>query len=161
MKNGAAKVSSRAPVWGASGGERGRKSREEVSSRAPVWGASYAPKLGAADEIVSSRAPVWGASHFLAGNVQRPYSFKSCPRVGGIPALLWVPLAEYPFQVVPPCGGHPYRSEGPGAQSTGFKSCPRVGGINILDPNTKATASFKSCPRVGGIPMQICCSGAS
>ena len=56
-----------------------------VSSRAPVWGASLYRKLCAACSVVSSRAPVWGAS--TAPNRIMP---------------------GYQFQVVPPCGGHPY-----------------------------------------------------
>ena len=57
-----------------------------VSSRAPVWGASLRCDVRDGDLSVSSRAPVWGASS----------------------------LEEYlgediPFQVVPPCGGHPFR----------------------------------------------------
>ena len=99
-------VSSRAPVWGASGSEWYNFKFDCVSSRAPVWGASrflpdcmistwfqVVPPCGGhpqrlqeleAAGLVSSRAPVWGASKkpFLS----RPIgvSFKSCPRVGGI-----------------------------------------------------------------------------
>ena len=82
------------------------------------------------DELVSSRAPVWGASlRFLhnvfcrngfkscprvggispAMNVSGVYlGFKSCPRVGGIRTCLKVLRPACLFQVVPPCGGHPY-----------------------------------------------------
>ena len=76
---------------------------------------------------VSSRAPVWGASKIWRPNWQRPSSFKSCPRVGGILGpggfhILRLVSSRAPvwgasrlqrcqgmaraFQVVPPCGGH-------------------------------------------------------
>ena len=169
-----------------------------VSSRAPVWGASFraycpvcdpcfksCPRVGGIPQAlhtttnpgeVSSRAPVWGASFKFFRKIFRH-------------AL---------FQVVPPCGGHQgnkaaanfarrVSSRAPvwGASSLvhvvalkirGFKSCPRVGGIWIDSrrkmlksvfqvvppcgghlPNQRADsgrlASFKSCPRVGGIPQ--------
>ena len=143
-------VSSRAPVWGASGSEWYNFKFDCVSSRAPVWGASrflpdcmistwfqVVPPCGGhpqrlqeleAAGLVSSRAPVWGASKkpFLS----RPIgvSFKSCPRVGGIP---------YFFAKV----SIPWR----------FKSCPRVGGIGEAAGLRRGSCRFKSCPRVGGI----------
>ena len=56
------------------------------------------------------------------------WSFKSCPRVGGIKMKFKLSQLHKSFQVVPPCGGHlnmlPMWS-----MDTGFKSCPRVGGI--------------------------------
>ena len=76
-----------------------------VSSRAPVWGAS-ADSFGLTPiGRVSSRAPVWGASCEVR-----------CDCNWGR------------FQVVPPCGGHPFQS-GDFSVGMGFKSCPRVGGI--------------------------------
>ena len=99
-------VSSRAPVWGASDKCLQRLIIQSVSSRAPVWGASAEICNQFRQTNVSSRAPVWGASY---------------------PGVEYV--AQYvPFQVVPPCGGHPGRCRGPTAR-TSFKSCPRVGGI--------------------------------
>ena len=56
------RVSSRAPVWGASGSRRWKHERSDVSSRAPVWGASSRYCEEAHMAKVSSRAPVWGAS---------------------------------------------------------------------------------------------------
>ena len=56
-----------------------------VSSRAPVWGASCSGSAKTEKLKVSSRAPVWGASEVLGD------------------------LANFVlFQVVPPCGGHPF-----------------------------------------------------
>ena len=62
MKNHDNGVSSRAPVWGASRGERREVRLAQVSSRAPVWGASYPGHGNGGRSVVSSRAPVWGAS---------------------------------------------------------------------------------------------------
>ena len=82
------KVSSRAPVWGAScprapmgrsklmfqvvppcGGHPGAAGipwcGSDVSSRAPVWGASVLAGFFCLWVLVSSRAPVWGASRTL------------------------------------------------------------------------------------------------
>ena len=60
--------------------------------------------------VVSSRAPVWGASQAGGAGYCGCQRFKSCPRVGGIKP--WENASGYPdpFQVVPPCGGHPRRS---------------------------------------------------
>ena len=58
--------------------------RGKVSSRAPVWGASEVICLSELIADVSSRAPVWGASSAARGNEILIGSFKSCPRVGGI-----------------------------------------------------------------------------
>ena len=105
------------------------------------------PRSG--QRVVSSRAPVWGASDLLVFCNPRDKSFKSCPRVGGIPCVAVVSILcnvssrapvwgasmvytgtmpDEKFQVVPPCGGHPlallYEAKG-----GSFKSCPRVGGI--------------------------------
>ena len=169
-------VSSRAPVWGASGSEWYNFKFDCVSSRAPVWGASrflpdcmistwfqVVPPCGGhpqrlqeleAAGLVSSRAPVWGASKkpFLS----RPIgvSFKSCPRVGGISASISKSSLLH-----------------------GFKSCPRVGGISVYrgpaghrQVSSRApvwgasdlhlhllilVGSFKSCPRVGGILVAV------
>ncbi len=51
--------------------------------------------------------------------------FKSCPRVGHLPAVEVHGLAPR------------------------FKSCPRVGGIMSLISDVGQALSFKSCPRVG------------
>ncbi len=168
---------------------------------------------------VSSRAPVWGASGIIRLRSTCLVSFKSCPRVGGIPPGLSLGIS-CGFQVVPPCGGHPIATsifsqvstvssrapvwgaskiEGYGVEkifmfqvvppcgghhdvafdipiqrdvssrapvwgaSTGsitsptpkvsFKSCPRVGGIEDSPQSFPQSCRFKSCPRVGGILM--------
>ena len=111
----------------------------------------------------------------------RIVSFKSCPRVGGIPcspecftgcgvssrAPVWGASAtkkageifQIVFQVVPPCGGHP-APVAIARSSICFKSCPRVGGISGLALRYLSARSFKSCPRVGGIRGMITVSPA-
>ena len=97
-------VSSRAPVWGASGSEWYNFKFDCVSSRAPVWGASrflpdcmistwfqVVPPCGGhpqrlqeleAAGLVSSRAPVWGAS-FPSSPFRLPKSVSSRAPVWG------------------------------------------------------------------------------
>ena len=73
----------------------------------PCGGHRIGAFLGHGPRQVSSRAPVWGASQEKRRERQMmAASFKSCPRVGGIP----------------PSGGA-------GRHGRSFKSCPRVGGI--------------------------------
>ena len=122
------KVSSRAPVWGASRMLRimppamqfqvvppcGGHPIADVESRAkskfqvvpPCGGhlATILPHRLASG--VSSRAPVWGASSKATKKVKKPE-----------------------FQVVPPCGGHPVDFLLSLSWWVCFKSCPRVGGI--------------------------------
>ena len=86
------KVSSRAPVWGASRKNRHRYTSINVSSRAPVWGASCCPSSRPSIQAVSSRAPGWGASFYHIDSLQTLPCFKSCPRVGGI---FWVGCLLY------------------------------------------------------------------
>ena len=99
-----------------------------VSSRAPVWGASPEAQAQGVAQRVSSRAPVWGASFW-------PFRPSLAPG----------------FQVVPPCGGHPFAAALKEAISKCFKSCPRVGGIQRRQSWCRSRLCFKSCPRVGGI----------
>ena len=77
-------VSSRAPVWGASPGTLAADAGATVSSRAPVWGASLPGFCCLWYPQVSSRAPVWGASSPVSRVTMGRLCFKSCPRVGGI-----------------------------------------------------------------------------
>ena len=100
-------VSSRAPVWGASCKRLTNELIHVVSSRAPVWGASDVHAASVPGQYVSSRAPVWGASSHACPELKSKdwfqvvppcgghrfwpfgsriltFSFKSCPRVGGI-----------------------------------------------------------------------------
>ena len=121
-----AKVSSRAPVWGASRAPAPDRYSPRVSSRAPVWGASYRGRRDYHSGVVSSRAPVWGASYTSA----RP----SCPPE---------------FQVVPPCGGHRTLLWSP-CSALGFKSCPRVGGIRQLGCYQAPNSRFQVVPPCGG-----------
>ena len=100
-------VSSRAPVWGASVTVNKKIVVVVVSSRAPVWGASVWYKRLRNKPVVSSRAPVWGASASCSGYLRFEVGFKSCPRVGGILAIMVEKKYYKKFQVVPPCGGHP------------------------------------------------------
>ena len=135
------------------------------------------PTRGGKEEFVSSRAPVWGASSLdlLVGLIRE--SFKSCPRVGGIPSASVGRNYQKLFQVVPPCGGHPISSCVVSLSSLSFKSCPRVGGIQqrrrndgrsyrfqvvppcgghqLIADVLGADKCFKSCPRVGGISCFI------
>ena len=77
-------------------------------------------------------------------------SFKSCPRVGGIPE------SEFLLRVDPVSSRAPVWGASRGrrlqrARSHSFKSCPRVGGICAQHPASLGPVGFKSCPRVGGI----------
>ena len=81
-------------------------SGEFVSSRAPVWGASGGlDKLGNYLDGVSSRAPVWGAS-FRSERARDDIRFQVVPPCGGHPQKRPVKSSKLWFQVVPPCGGH-------------------------------------------------------
>ena len=87
------KVSSRAPVWGASRTFSEMVSTSWVSSRAPVWGASHLPAVPLLDFGVSSRAPVWGASREEAQPVTLSHVSSRAPVWGasrnGIKKLVW------------------------------------------------------------------------
>ena len=73
----------------------------------PCGGHLKTPLSLAEVQIVSSRAPVWGASVWRTRASCPRIRFKSCPRVGGIICVAMSGMAICPFQVVPPCGGHP------------------------------------------------------
>ena len=77
-----------------------------VSSRAPVWGASGRRRPCQRSRRVSSRAPVWGASAVESGSSVRE-KFQVVPPCGGHPVELSIKPHSIRFQVVPPCGGHP------------------------------------------------------
>ena len=142
------KVSSRAPVWGASRPVSRRLDDGQFQVVPPCGGHhkyymaisplacfKSCPRVGGIRLLplcgnlsgVSSRAPVWGASFALHIVERMAQGFKSCPRVGGIPSGRWMP-----------------NSVG------GFKSCPRVGGIFAVECVFNTIVCFKSCPRVGG-----------
>ena len=119
-------VSSRAPVWGASGPAAIPRGMSEVSSRAPVWGASEVFIFRRLPQWVSSRAPVWGASRNRRDS-RTHFGFKSCPRVGGIIRPNFRLASSPVFQVVPPCGGHP-PAEAPRWGARPFQVVPPCGG---------------------------------
>ena len=79
----------------------------------PCGGHRFRKPDGTGGIYVSSRAPVWGASRAVSAFCVLTFSFKSCPRVGGISggSSTGRPLPR--FQVVPPCWGHPL---GPGGR---------------------------------------------
>ena len=98
-----------------------------VSSRAPVWGASaLAVPLGVVCQFqvvppcgghpisrrvksggnVSSRAPGWGASSRGLSLISQYAWFQVVPPCGGHPVLPGSSCLSHQFQVVPPCGGH-------------------------------------------------------
>ena len=168
-------VSSRAPVWGASGKIMEYYQKLRVSSRAPVWGASH-PQATAGIRPRFQVVPPCGGHPWLWMMVELSICFKSCPRVGGILSLSLMfcffamfqvvpPCGGHPmaslswprmpmFQVVPPCGGHPLLLSS-SIVAKGFKSCPRVGGIRPAPPLPGGLGGFKSCPRVGGILRRL------
>ncbi len=85
--------------------------RLPVSSRAPVWGASgkapSSPRRYSRFQVV----PPCGGHHPDDGLISGiDDSFKSCPRVGGIRYGGVYVCCTYRFQVVPPCGGHLFAS---------------------------------------------------
>ena len=85
--------------------EEAKLERLKVSSRAPVWGASRPGSIWqswATFQVV----PPCGGHHEAALAQVLADGFKSCPRVGGIHDLLRLSFADCGFQVVPPCGGH-------------------------------------------------------
>ena len=122
------RVSSRAPVWGASwadmvlfanykfqvvppcGGHRGgpgKKRRRRRFQVVPPCGGHQASEAKLCrSPCVSSRAPVWGASVAASpqGDVEM---FQVVPPCGGHQAILVEKGKGGEFQVVPPCGGHP------------------------------------------------------
>ena len=167
----AAFVSSRAPVWGASGLDPLAPGVVIVSSRAPVWGASgstsepltgsqfqVVPPCGghladaadnASGDAVSSRAPVWGHPVCAAG--RRHFGVSSRAPVWG--ASCWTHRHRRSprlFQVVPPCGGHPVVTRPLRGVHLCFKSCPRVGGISLRYPQLPLRLWFQVVPPCGG-----------
>ena len=176
IANSLKRVSSRAPVWGASQSSGRYCTPYNVSSRAPVWGASWAgnPYI-LAIYPVSSRAPVWGASAFCVSQGGGNVGFKSCPRVGGIRVILpgdiqvifvssrapvWGASGPAPpgvqvggsFQVVPPCGGH-HGLKQLGANGNVFQVVPPCGGHPIGTGVKLSRLLFQVVPPCGGHRM--------
>ena len=131
---------------------RSLRRRWRVSSRAPVWGASLRRYWSTVSEkMVFQVVPPCGghlASYVLAFRDQQ---FQVVPPCGGHPCPACGCLIPEEFQVVPPCGGHPQGQQEGHRPLQGFKSCPRVGGISCDSAEICNQSSFKSCPRVGGI----------
>ena len=121
----------------------------KVSSRAPVWGASCGAIHKAALNQVSSRAPVWGASLPQAGWNWRHLRFKSCPRVGGIPGGFRILRLDIQFQVVPPCGGH-QRWELYRKAAAEVSSRAPVWGASSWARRQRIVDSFQVVPPCGG-----------
>ena len=124
-------VSSRAPVWGASGRRMQKRLTVKGFKSCPRVGGIYMRDIAEREAIVSSRAPVWGASG-TEGHYRHPFrSFKSCPRVGGIHGQHQYCLVVF-----------------------SFKSCPRVGGILWLDTVYAAAKVSSRAPVWGasGLP---------
>ena len=130
--DGKGNVSSRAPVWGASGRRARASWASWVSSRAPVWGASGETEKSHPIENVSSRAPVWGASGKHRQHQRKGRVSSRAPVWGASQETLKL-SQTLQFQVVPPCGGHPACSVAR-VWPVRFKSCPRVGGIEGFEP---------------------------
>ena len=106
VEDGVLRVSSRAPVWGASAWRHRSSQISSVSSRAPVWGASRIYRFRVKDHRrVSSRAPVWGASK-TTSIFHNSLLVSSRAPVWGASGMITVSPAMAMFQVVPPCGGH-------------------------------------------------------
>ena len=100
-----------------------------VSSRAPVWGASHVILNGIHRALVSSRAPVWGAS---SGS---PSTAPKCCR----------------FQVVPPCGGHPFHDALVFAPLNVSSRAPVWGASSVISTDSFYDA-FQVVPPCGGHP---------
>ena len=122
----------------------------KVSSRAPVWGASEAGVLPVLASIEFQVVPPCGGHLGASSSDKAAKSFKSCPRVGGIRGqeehrrLLQVSSRA-------PVWGASTASTRYTKHTASFKSCPRVGGIEIFGDDLTVEMCFKSCPRVGGI----------
>ena len=78
------KVSSRAPVWGASPTSPPSRFSRSVSSRAPVWGASCNAASISIGIFSFQVVPPCGGHLKVAFPECSLKGFKSCPRVGGI-----------------------------------------------------------------------------
>ena len=164
-------VSSRAPVWGASGSEWYNFKFDCVSSRAPVWGASrflpdcmistwfqVVPPCGGhpqrlqeleAAGLVSSRAPVWGASRTSSRRYRSPGVSSRAP-VWGASGKLQASAVGPAVSSRAPVWGASCQSGLSGIWPRSFKSCPRVGGILARMAPFRASDKFQVVPPCGG-----------
>ena len=168
------RVSSRAPVWGASEDGRQHPDHRRVSSRAPVWGASpgglaatrrrgrfkscprvggIIPPSGGATivENVSSRAPVWGASMDQRAFTAFMRVSSRAPVWGASWGELCDEVVKELFQVVPPCGGHPGLAIGVDGHE-GVSSRAPVWGASWNWSLPAAYGAFQVVPPCGGHP---------
>ena len=105
-----------------------------VSSRAPVWGASCCGSRGSCEFCCFKSCPRVGGIPLLQAAIGLLAGFKSCPRVGGIRDYRAISGRGTGFQVVPPCGGHPTLKLPTGEAYT-FQVVPPCGGhlaVNLL-----------------------------
>ena len=101
------KVSSRAPVWGASGVMTGSRLEMMLFQVVPPCGGHHAGKgAGSRQRQGFKSCPRVGGIGCVRDPVGVEAGFKSCPRVGGILSRLTTGGSRASFQVVPPCGGH-------------------------------------------------------
>ena len=164
------KVSSRAPVWGASGQPHHFRVASEVSSRAPVWGASCAgcrevgrvqfqvvPPCGGHLAIVkhsasvSSRAPVWGASFGVGRDFFQVAMFQVVPPCGGHPMYQYRPLLSVSVSSRAPVWGASERNSEVLVVPKVSSRAPVWGASGQRRTPYRQLFCFKSCPRVGGI----------
>ena len=100
-------VSSRAPVWGASGVMTGSRLEMMLFQVVPPCGGHHAGKgAGSRQRQGFKSCPRVGGIGCVRDPVGVEAGFKSCPRVGGILSRLTTGGSRASFQVVPPCGGH-------------------------------------------------------
>ena len=138
------KVSSRAPVWGASR-PVSRRLDDGQFQVVPPCGGHPPTVLGRKSPIRCFKScPRVGGIQKPSHKRRQPPGFKSCPRVGGIALISSVPSRLAVFQVVPPCGGHQLVAAVFTFISS-FKSCPRVGGIlDLLSQDLRTRVSSRA-----------------
>ena len=76
-----------------------------------------------------------GGIHFATRKYLNPFSFKSCPRVGGLSTSPSFFLGASGFQVVPPCGGHLLVCSQHSRDSIVSSRAPVWGASVATDPN--------------------------
>ena len=146
------KVSSRAPVWGASEQPLRSPSRGKVSSRAPVWGASFGVRKIEQIHTGFKSCPRVGGISGGTGDGGERQSFKSCPRVGGI-LLVWLYCDRNGgVSSRAPVWGASLDPGQIGELRLSFKSCPRVGGIASCASSFWLVMMFQVVPPCGGHP---------
>ena len=146
------RVSSRAPVWGASDVAFDIPiQRDDGFKSCPRVGGIFIPAAIPVVYIWFQVVPPCGGhlEHLEPPNPLK--KFQVVPPCGGHLFSFGYSAGSSWFQVVPPCGGHPRKRLWGILCCFCFKSCPRVGGISCNSAEICNQISFKSCPRVGGI----------